>query len=241
MTNDAAIAHALEVYPQESVGWIKDDVYHRMTNLSEDTKQFYVSHDDELEAFTAGMNWFVHSHPDGTRCPSAADMRYQQVSGVPWQIVVLMPPTKGTPLPQFWEAFEFGDQLPIAPYVGRIFRHGVYDCYSLVRDWWRQEKKITLPLFPRDDEWWRDGKDLILQHLDESGFKRIPEENLKDGDVVLMTVGHFQGKQLVNHLAVYIGNGLIIHHLAGRPSRTDPLHTYRTHHVVGYVRYGGQK
>lgn len=231
-----AISHALAVYPRESVGYIRNESYQTLTNCCDDPAHFVVPVSEELAAYQAGMDLFVHSHPDGCNCPSESDMAHQEGSGVPWAIIVLQPPDKARPLPQFMEAFVFGAKMPVAPYEGRSFRHGVNDCYSLVRDWWRKERGVELPYFPRGNEWWKDGQNLIMDWMEKANFHTFAGEP-EAGDVILMSVGHFQGKHLVNHMGVYVGNGLMLHHFAGRPSRRDPVHMYRQHHIISYARY----
>jgi cell wall-associated NlpC family hydrolase len=54
-------------------------------------------------------------------------------------------------VPFFW-----GDSLPIAPLEGRPWRMGVYDCYGLMRDWYRAKRNILLPNRPCKNERWHD-------------------------------------------------------------------------------------
>jgi proteasome lid subunit RPN8/RPN11 len=110
---------------------------------------------------------------------------------------------EATGLPWFIVSFPAGQWALIkpegyvAPLVGRQWAHGVLDCYALVRDWYAQERGIDLPDFERFDEWWKRGLNL--------------------GDVLLMQVA----SPVPNHAAVYLGDGLILHHLQGRLSSRD--------------------
>ena len=61
--------------------------------------------------------------------------------------------------------------------VGCTPQTGVSDCYSLIRDWYRTERGIALPEFPRDWEWWEYGGDLYAMGFAEAGFVKLPEND----------------------------------------------------------------
>ena len=125
-----------------------------------------------------------------------------------------------------------------APLVGREFSHGVLDCYSLCRDWYFRERGVMLPDFERHDKWWDDGhSDLYTEHFAEAGFVEIDRKAIQPGDAVLMQV---QSKNLVpNHAAIYIGDGLILHHLYGRLSSRDVYGGYWQQATRAVLRYVG--
>ncbi|WP_231117423.1 hypothetical protein [Piscirickettsia salmonis] len=52
------------------------------------------------------------------------------------------------------DAIVFGEQLFTQQLLERPFLHGIFDCYSLIRDFYAVEKKIFLPDFPRQRSWW---------------------------------------------------------------------------------------
>jgi len=93
----------------------------------------------------------------------------------------------------------------------------VLDCYSLIRDWYRQERGIDLPDFTRFDEWWRRGENLYLDNFSGAGFHEVESSDMNPGDVLLMQVA----SPVPNHAAIYLGDGLILHHLQGRLSSRD--------------------
>lgn len=152
----------------------------------------------------------VHSH---TNYPHASkkDMEMQQKMKTPWGIVNFH---KGAAR----EVFFFGDQLPIQDFIGRPFHHGVYDCYGIIRDFYRM-CKISMIDHPRGYRWWNlKGPNLLTEHYKDNGFYRIKENQLQPGDVIFMNIG---GNQ-INHAALYIGENLILHHLVNRLSRREP-------------------
>ncbi|NIA80982.1 phage tail protein, partial [Providencia rettgeri] len=48
--------------------------------------------------------------------------------------------------------------------LGREFAHGSTDCYGLFRDAYHLSGH-SLPDFDREDNWWRQGKELYLDNL----------------------------------------------------------------------------
>ncbi|MHC1728583.1 MAG: C40 family peptidase [Syntrophobacteraceae bacterium] len=208
-----AMEHARVEYPKESCGVVSAGEYHPMENMAADKlSDFEIDAADYLTLeLDRGVDAVIHSHPDGVHCPTKADMEGQEASGVPWGIV---PVAFGSPMrPFFW-----GDQLPIAPLLKRQFRMGVFDCYSLVRDWYRLNHNMVLPMGARDPNWWVTGANMIPENYAKAGFVEV-EKPEKIGDVI---IGKVLGT-VENHTGVYIGNGLVLHHLYDRLSRREPL------------------
>ncbi|MGF2526651.1 NlpC/P60 family protein, partial [Ralstonia pseudosolanacearum] len=147
-------------------------------------------------------------HPNASAEPSEADRVACEASGLPWHILA-------------WPADDVRTIAPCgyrAPLVGRQFAHGILDCYSLVADWFERERGIHLPDFERRDNWWAEGGDLYMQHYAEAGFRVVSQDTPERvGDVILMQVR----APVPNHAAVYLGGGLMLHHLHGRLSSRD--------------------
>lgn len=199
-------AHALHEYPKECCGFVVDNHYLEFPNQAEKPEEcFLIDAKYWLEASNLGdIQAVIHSHPDGLQCPSATDMRQQVATDIPWGILA----TDGE---RVSEPFWFGDSAPKAPLVGRGFRHGVTDCYSLIRDYYLLEKKIGLMEFPRDWEWWLDGLDLYQDGFEVAGFSRINSSEVREGDVFLAQIR----SEVPNHGGIYLGNGIGLHHLTG--------------------------
>ncbi|MCE5333188.1 MAG: C40 family peptidase [Desulfobacteraceae bacterium] len=202
--------HAMKEYPKESCGIVFNGEYIPLENDAADPlvnfeiiPEVYLSYAEKGE-----VEAVIHSHPNGPQCPTKQDMIGQEACAVPWGIVPIVLGCSRQPF--FW-----GDQLPVAPFVGRQFRMGVFDCYALVRDWYRQTKDITLPIFPRDPDWWAHGENMVADNFEVAGFSEVPNVT-QVGDVV---VGRILAR-VENHVGVYIGDGLVLHHLADRLSRS---------------------
>lgn len=223
-TQQAIHAHAVAEYPRECCGLVVvakgREVYRPCRNMAATpSEHFVLSPEDYASAEDAGeVVAVVHSHPDVPATPSEADRVACEASGLPWHIVHVSIPDghEGAA-----EAVA-GDLLTIepegyeAPLVGRPFAHGILDCYSLVRDWYRRELNILLPDFERRDDWWLHGDDLYMRNFGAAGCGVITGAPRR-GDIILMQIR----APVVNHAAVYLGDGNIIHHLHGRLSSRD--------------------
>lgn len=92
------------------------------------------------------------------------------------------------------------------------------DCYTLIKDWYERERGVVLPDFERHDNWWNDGhSNLYMDHFREAGFEPVGQyPELEVGDVILMQIRSKNG--VPNHAGVYVGDGMILHHMYGRLS-----------------------
>ena len=222
------IAHAEQENPRESCGLVciinGKQKYFTCRNLGVGTDNFVLDPEDYDKADTAGeIVAVIHSHPNMSAKPSQADLVACEASGLPWFIV-------GYPS-LVWEYLE--PKGYIAPLVGREWTHGILDCYSIIRDWYKQERNIELPEFDRHDEWWKAGQNLYLDNILKVGFNPIEQKDLQEGDVILMTIG----SSVPNHGALYLGNGVILHHIQNRLSTREVFGGYWLKNTTGYYRY----
>ncbi|WP_034609574.1 C40 family peptidase [Desulfovibrio aminophilus] len=217
-------AHAEAEFPRESCGLVVGGAYLPMDNLAQDPESEFAMPPEAL--LRPGIQAVVHSHPAGPDCPSEADMAQQIASGLPWGIVTVCPDGEAEG-PAAREPFFWGDGVPRPPLKGREFRHGVTDCYALCRDWHFQETGELLPDFPRPDEWWAHGGNLLLERFREAGFETVPLSEARRGDGLLFSIRLGRRDDVVNHCAVLLDHGMILHHLAGRLSRQEHLGGWR--------------
>jgi len=239
----AAQAHARDEFPKESCGLIVGDEYVRCFNYAVDPlNDFKIAPEIFVRASEKGeVRAVVHSHPNGPLHPTRTDMQSQIDTALPWIIIPLDDERVGPPI--IW-----GDQVPMAPLIGRQFMHGVADCYTLVRDCFRLGRDgmaaqdmpdwpyppIELPEFPRDDDWWNLGQNLYEDALAPLGFKPISVDQVRPGDGFLMKVR----SDKLNHAGVVVGNDLILHHLPTRLSRREPAGLWARGADL-WVRYEG--
>ena len=217
---DEMKSHALREYPLEACGIVTANMeYLPMKNIAENPANDFMI--DASELLKHDVKAIFHSHPDAPPIPSEADINGQIMTGVPWLLCSIQSGFVSTP-------YAWGCDMPVPELVGREFRHGPSgtdgrgDCYALIKDYYQIKKNITLPEFPRQDEWWTDNtKNLYLDHFKEAGFRELePNETPQDDDVFLMKLM----SPRVNHGGVLVENGqLILHHISGRLSRSEPL------------------
>lgn len=203
--------HAQADYPRESCGLVVVQKgrlrYVPCRNVAERNEHFVMHPQDQAQAEDAGeVVLVVHSHPNLPPVPSQADLVGCETSGLPWLIVNW--PTGAV--------HQFAPSGYVAPLYGRAFSHGVLDCYSFVKDYYRTVLGIELPQVERLDEWWLKGHNLYLDGFTAAGFEVVTgPPALHDG--LLMRVA----SPVPNHGAVYVGGGLVGHHQMGRLSSKD--------------------
>jgi proteasome lid subunit RPN8/RPN11 len=221
--------HALAEYPRECCGVVivakGRERYVPCRNVASTPSEHFVIHrDDQVAAEEAGeITAIVHSHPDAPAKPSEADRVQCEVSEVPWVIVSVMP---GDGKPVIAETRTIEPSGYEAPYVGRSWSHGVLDCWALCRDWYAREWGVTLPDPPRADDWWNDGESALYNDaaLRDANFVPVSPAEIAPGDLILMQIR--SRNRVPNHAAVYIGDGLILHHLHSRLSSRDTFGGY---------------
>ena len=220
--------HAKEESPREACGLIiifkGRQRYIPCRNLANGTDNFILDPKDyEIADQEGEIVSVVHSHPNTSVNPSQADLVSCESSGLPWFII-------GLPSEQ-WAYIEPNGY--VAPLVGRTWSHGVLDCYAIIRDWYKQERNINLPNFDRSDDWWKRGENLYLDNFGKAGFIETTQDKLKTGDVILMTIN----SSVPNHGALYLGDGLILHHIHGRLSTREVFGGYYLKNTTNYLKY----
>lgn len=233
-TQAAAIAHAEAEYPREACGLVVvvkgRERYWPCRNIAATPSEHFVLNEkDYAAADDAGeVTMLVHSHPDAPARPSEADKVACEASELPWAIISVESGAAGGHATEVLVLEPCGYRAPL---VGRPFAHGVLDCYTLVRDWYREEQGRELPDFERRDGWWDDGvSDLYTEHLAVNGFTVIWRKGdplplpLERGDLLLMQV---RSRNLVpNHAGIWLGDGNMLHHMHGRLSSRDVFGGY---------------
>ena len=222
--------HAIKDYPNESCGVVvkSDDgefVYRELPNLAAEPENTFEIDERLLIALGDKLAAVVHSHPMGPDYPSQADMEQQVAWNVPFGIVS----TDGVGClpPFFW-----GDSVPIPPLIGRGFRHGVTDCYAMVRDYYREKLNITLNEYPREWGWWQNGQSLYQDFFEREGFSRITPAEVREHDCFLAQIR----SDTPNHAGVYVGGNLILHHLTSSLG-SDPARISRREPVAGWAKF----
>lgn len=208
-----AIRHGIDCSPSESCGLVViikgKEVYFPCKNLSQDDEYFVLDPLDYAAAEDKGeVKYVVHSHPTTPAVESMEDKIGCEASALPWYIF--------NPFTEDFRLIEPNGYVP--PLCGRPWVWNHSDCWTLVRDWFLEhgvelkdwDRPATPDLFndsPMFDNCWND-----------TGFYLLSEsEPLLPGDCLLMAL--YSNK--LNHVAVYLGNNQILHHVRNRLSTRD--------------------
>tara|TARA_R100000278_G_scaffold933_3_gene2054 strand:- start:1900 stop:2598 length:699 start_codon:yes stop_codon:yes gene_type:complete len=230
MWKEEALLHAKKEDPKESVGVLLNikgkEKYFPCRNLSMNQNQcFILDPEDYVKADNLGeIIAIVHSHPITPPEPSEADRVSCEHSNLKWYIV--------NPKTETWGYCEPCGFKP--PLRGRQWVWGLQDCYSLVRDWYKQEKNIEL----RD--WTRPTtpEEFLLNPMFEqcawrTGFRELrSDEKLINGDLLFMSIG----SPGLNHVAIFL-DGDVLHHLADRLSCKEPYSEWLLKSTGKRLRY----
>ncbi len=129
------------------------------------------------------------------------------------------------------------DDLKYEQLLGRPFTGiGKSDCLALTREFFATNFGIEIPNFARPHDWSSDELDLIGPLGEKAGFEQITRwrpADLRPGDILAVCVG----ERNPNHLANYVGNSKIVHHLFGRMSNVEELRDFWFNHTAFILRH----
>lgn len=195
-------------YPNEACGFILDNgELVECENQSTAPDEFVISAEETaryLEDATAC--WHSHANYSGF---SPADVKACKTLNLPYAV---------------WNCAgsecSWLDPRQSAGLVGRPWNYGVYDCYSAVRDWYKQQLDVDMADYPRqyEGEWSSRGFTHFEENFAAEGFVRLPPgEELLRGDVILFRI---RNQHACNHVAVVEdpAANLLFQHLVGRLS-----------------------
>ncbi len=106
--------------------------------------------------------------------------------------------------------------------VGLSYTSGDQDCYGLAIRYYSDVFGLQLTDFARPDEWWLVKElNLLTDNLFNDGWENVGVNlrNLKIGDGLVFSL--LSGK--ANHVGMYVGNGMFLHHVFGRISCEEAL------------------
>jgi len=129
-----------------------------------------------------------------------------------------------------------------APYEGRPYQLGRFDCYSLVQDWMARERGIAMePLTDSParlaNQMLTDGAFVTNPEIDR--WERVVIPQVGDGILFAMTQDDDHTPGAANHAGVYLGDGRFLHHFANRLSCAVTLDAFWRARVAAFMRWKG--
>jgi proteasome lid subunit RPN8/RPN11 len=170
--------------------------------------EFEISSDDYLKALqNGGILGVYHSHIRGAAF-SPCDIEHADELCAPYYLYVI-------------EGNAWNEYIPPEYKVeleGMHFIWGFQDCYGLVRAYYRQEQKLYLNDYDRDENFEENHNDIIVKNFEKEGFKIIDNiANIQNGDALIFKTVH----ALPQHLAIFVGDSKMLHHPQNALSRID--------------------
>jgi proteasome lid subunit RPN8/RPN11 len=208
--------HAAAMSPQECCGLIivhKGKLRYRpCKNIHiEPRRAFRIDERDWAAAEDLGeISYIVHSHPFESAQPTDVDKVQIEEHGKPWLIVNHPVGSWTVTEPSGYEA----------PFIGRQFCYGVLDCGILVKDYYKRRLGIDLAYYRAEDHWWDRGEKVIEDHFEDIGFVKVLDGPVLHDVIGMMIDGEVAAKT-TNHLGIFLGSNLMLHHLRDRLSSRD--------------------
>lgn len=214
----ASQKHAESVYPHESVGIVVDRQYVPLENNHADPVNHFSIHPDILVEYADRIQAVIHSHPleNHPAYPSRADQITQAEWQIPFGIQLINKEGAGNII---W----YGDQLKTPELEGRPYIFGVYDCYSIWRDYYRIHLGIELPNIHRNENFYLQGENLYMDNAKDFGFYQVDVADMQPNDIVLVRI---RSADIPNHGILYLGGDRGLHHMPYRASAMESISRY---------------
>jgi len=216
--------YVLKQFPKEACGFVIDNMFVKCENISDEPEDnFTISREKTTEAFLTGnLQAVLHSHPvplgteptrHDVRAPSKTDMETQEEMDIPWGIVT----TEGENVTDIlWFGCEKTPKLK-----GRTFIPNVFDCYTLVIDYYKINHNIEIRNYPREPEWEDYDPKMYDNNWIKEDFVKLERwDEIQPNDVLMFKVGR---STYVNHAAIMLDGVKFLHHLYGKLSCEETL------------------
>jgi len=227
-----AVKYAKEQAPKEACGLLAiingEKTFWPCKNLAETTHEFFMlDPEDWAECEDTGeILGVIHSHPQGPAIASEADKASCEHIGFPYYIYSINQDHWICIEPTGWKAPSL---------IGRKFIWGKYDCWSIVTDWYEENLKIKIPYLERTKKISDFSENPYFEKalLERKFIKQPTNKTFKKGDVLLF----LGAKGKASHVAVYIGDSMILNHNLRSLSCRQPLSLSYQKALQGVYRY----
>lgn len=212
---------ALKANPFECCGFIVLDKYEPkilpIKNIAYDPLNTFRM-PDETYLITKSKYEIIgiyHSHPSPNHDESfsESDIEASEVNQLPYYLYNVV-------------SDKFYSYLPKNYYInliGKPFIWGIYDCFSAVRYYYRQNLNILLEDYERNDSFFEKPGTLITDEFEKNGFRKLQSLNLCQPHDIFV----FYGPTMIpQHLAVYTNHNKILHHKLNRLCGLDTLTSF---------------
>jgi proteasome lid subunit RPN8/RPN11 len=204
--------HAEESAPVECCGIIatsgkRQRVVRSENMMDEENRRHFFRVDEKLirEVEDSGetIAAYYHSHYGRTAEPSIGDIAGCESCETPFLIYAL-------PNDEWRWLEPTGYEVPL---LGRPFIPGILDCFTIVRDYYRQKLGIRFPNYYRTDDWHKitDRNHEYFNHYEKcaakAGFFKTTTA-LRLHDCILTRLN----SEVSNHCLIWLGDGKVLHH-----------------------------
>lgn len=202
-----AVKYAESEAPKEACGLLAvikgQEKFWPCKNIAEGQHEFFaLDPEDWADCEDQGgeILGVIHSHPEGSSEPSEADKASCENIGFPYFIYSVNNKSWNEIKPSGWKAPSL---------IGRTWIWGKQDCWSLICDYFQEKLNINLGSCYRPNTLKEFiAKPYFEKILADGGFIEVEKDKIKKNDVLLMEGCH----QKLSHVALYLGNQLILHH-----------------------------
>lgn len=225
---EKAQALAKSKYPEESCGLIlkKQDGYQfiECENIAQDKENNFKIADEVMLKYSKELYSIFHSHVESsTPKASLADIKLCEAWDCAGSIVFLSSNDNNI----CSDLVFYGSKVIYKKLVGRPFYYNVFDCFTLIKDYYYNCLSMSLDFVYSDYGWWghtEHSDSLYLSEYNRLGLHEIDiRKELQKGDILVMKLGR---SKCLNHGAIYLGNNKILHHLEGKLSIEEPMGKY---------------
>jgi len=119
-------------------------------------------------------------------------------------------------------------------WIGRTYKFRKSDCVTLAADYYDSIHNTDLSRWYKNfshEKWFEYYKIGMSKWFTDHNFIEVPKENLKDYDFIVYSYND----RAYSHIAIYLGNDKILHHLPQSLSCYDNLDRTK---ILGVYRYG---
>lgn len=224
-------------YPYEACGLIlssgkkRPKIIECKNEASDPGNQFLINPTEYVKALKFGKVIGVwHTHVNCKVDASDADRVGCEATAVPWFIIAI---SKEDGVVTLSEMARIEPHGFVMPYLERPYVEGQFDCYSLIRDYYWREFAIDLRDYPRVESDGTHGRKLFAARYKDEGFVQLIDQEPQIGDVFLIQTT----SSVPEHMAVFIGDEMIMHHCHDRLSRRDIYGGYWLFHTSHHLRH----